>query len=233
MTSVFVNPSQALARKRRKEILASHKSTKRQRIVESEDDTRDDTTSVSGTARTTTPTKRSKPVVACKGKVIKSNTKYQNRYEPDVPMTKEQEAAWRKEARRQRNRESAAASRNKVRNRIHELENEVQEWKNKYASLIKRLDLLEKSPRSSSTIIPSSPNATPKTIYVPCSISTCSEEPVSMPLTLNYATDSHHISSSPSSSLLSPKSNIQQTVTNHVDHHVIEINSRSRPAESR
>lgn len=41
----------------------------------------------------------------------KAKTKYQNRYVPDVPMTKEQEAEWRREARRKRNRESAAASR--------------------------------------------------------------------------------------------------------------------------
>lgn len=41
----------------------------------------------------------------------KAKTKYQNRYVPDVEMTKEKEAEWRREARRKRNRESAAASR--------------------------------------------------------------------------------------------------------------------------
>jgi len=70
-------------------------------------------------------------------------TKYQNRYEPDVPMTKEQAADWRREARRKRNRESAAASRNKVRSRISELETEVDEWKDKYEGLLGRIRKLE------------------------------------------------------------------------------------------
>lgn len=51
--------------------------------------------------------------------------KRQTRYEPGVPMTKEELVKWRKEARRVRNRESAAASRQKTRERIHELEGEV------------------------------------------------------------------------------------------------------------
>jgi hypothetical protein len=83
----------------------------------------------------------------------KCRTKYQNHYEPDIPMTKEQTAEWRKEARRKRNRESAAASRNKVRNRIAELEQEVQEWKTKYSALLERIEALEKgaSPTLSSS----------------------------------------------------------------------------------
>ncbi|OEU10265.1 hypothetical protein FRACYDRAFT_173393, partial [Fragilariopsis cylindrus CCMP1102] len=59
-------------------------------------------------------------------------------------MTKDQLAAWRREARRVRNRESAAASRQRIRNRISELEDEVGEWKDKYNHAILRLDALEK-----------------------------------------------------------------------------------------
>lgn len=69
--------------------------------------------------------------------------KTQIRYDPDVPMSKDQLAAWRREARRVRNRESAAASRQRIRNRISELEEEVGEWKTKYSQAIKRLEALE------------------------------------------------------------------------------------------
>uniref|UniRef100_A0A7S2KJT3 BZIP domain-containing protein n=1 Tax=Leptocylindrus danicus TaxID=163516 RepID=A0A7S2KJT3_9STRA len=59
----------------------------------------------------------------------------QMRYDPEVPMTKEEAAAWRREARRVRNRQSAAASRQKTRDRIDELEAEVQGWQKKMAAL--------------------------------------------------------------------------------------------------
>lgn len=75
----------------------------------------------------------------------KSKNKYQNHYEPENPMSKEEAAEWRKQARRKRNRESAAASRNKVRNRIMELEDEVEEWKNKYSTVLKRIEYLEQA----------------------------------------------------------------------------------------
>merc|ERR1711937_864577 len=70
--------------------------------------------------------------------------KPQMRYDPDVPMTKEEAAAWRKEQRRKRNRESAAASRQRQRDRISELEQEVAEWKSKYEEALARIELLEK-----------------------------------------------------------------------------------------
>jgi len=70
--------------------------------------------------------------------------KIQIRYDPEVPMSKDQLAAWRREARRVRNRESAAASRQRIRNRISELEDEVGDWKAKYSQAIQRLDALEK-----------------------------------------------------------------------------------------
>ena len=71
-----------------------------------------------------------------------SKTK-QIRYDPEQPMGKEELAAWRREARRVRNRESAAASRQRIRNRISELEEEVGQWKSKYTEAVQRLEALE------------------------------------------------------------------------------------------
>ena len=65
--------------------------------------------------------------------------KTQIQYNPDVPMSKEQLTAWRREMRRVRNRESAAASRRKVRDRIQELEQEVKCWKDRYEEVMARL----------------------------------------------------------------------------------------------
>ena len=69
--------------------------------------------------------------------------KPQMRYEPDVPMTKEEAAVWRREQRRKRNRESAAASRQRQRDRITELEVEVDDWKVKFQTALDRLQKLE------------------------------------------------------------------------------------------
>lgn len=65
--------------------------------------------------------------------------KPQMRYDPSVPMTKEDAAVWRREQRRKRNRDSAAASRQRQRNRISELEDEVAEWKIKFDEAMARL----------------------------------------------------------------------------------------------
>jgi len=59
-------------------------------------------------------------------------------------MGKEQLAACRREARRVRNRESAAASRQRIRDRIVELEIEVGDWKTKYTQAMQRLERLQK-----------------------------------------------------------------------------------------
>lgn len=63
-------------------------------------------------------------------------------------MTKEEISAWRKEARRVRNRQSAAASREKVRSRITELESEIAGWKMKYETVMSRIQELEDKLRS-------------------------------------------------------------------------------------
>jgi hypothetical protein len=69
--------------------------------------------------------------------------KKQSRYDPGVPMDRVEIKAWRKEARRVRNRESAAASRGRNRDRISELEEEVNVVNSKYAAALQRIIELE------------------------------------------------------------------------------------------
>jgi bZIP transcription factor len=76
--------------------------------------------------------------------------KQQARYVPAVPMNKTELTLWRKEARRLRNRESAAASRQKTQGRITELEAEVGALTTKYKAALKRIVELEAAARSSS-----------------------------------------------------------------------------------
>ena len=69
--------------------------------------------------------------------------KKQNKYIPDRPMSSEEMKAWRKEARRLRNRQSAAASREKIRNRIVVLEAEVENWKSKHELVMEKIRSIE------------------------------------------------------------------------------------------
>lgn len=78
-------------------------------------------------------------------KKVSIKKKPQMKYDPDVPMTKEEAAAWRREQRRKRNRESAALSRQRQRDRIGDLEVEVEEWKNKVESIMERIKSLEEA----------------------------------------------------------------------------------------
>jgi len=112
-------------------------------------------TSISGTVVSTTTT------------VTESKTKRpQMRYEPDVPMTKEEAAIWRREQRRKRNRESAAASRQRQRDRITELEEEVEGWKTKFDVAMQRLAQLEQLHRMKATSV------SPDIVSSNCSTST-------------------------------------------------------------
>eukprot|EP00804_Cyclotella_cryptica_P013824 CCRYP_020884-RA/>CCRYP_020884-RA protein AED:0.26 eAED:0.26 QI:0/-1/0/1/-1/1/1/0/226 len=67
----------------------------------------------------------------------------QNYYAPPVHMTKEELSAWRKEQRRERNRQSAADSRNKTKLRIEELEGEVAKYKTLYEDMKKKMGRME------------------------------------------------------------------------------------------
>jgi hypothetical protein len=81
--------------------------------------------------------------------------KPQMKYDPDVPMTKEEAAVWRREQRRKRNRESAALSRQRQRDRIGDLEVEVDEWKTKVENIMDRIKKLEEeSGIDSRTLVP-------------------------------------------------------------------------------
>ena len=63
----------------------------------------------------------------------------QLKYDPDVPMTKEQTRAWRRDQRRRRNRESAAACRKRQRDAIFVLEAEVAVWKAKFDNALSKI----------------------------------------------------------------------------------------------
>jgi len=69
----------------------------------------------------------------------------QNFYAPSSisSMSREELTEWRKEQRRKRNRESAAASRNKTRVRIDELECEVKQWKERYNEMEVKMRCME------------------------------------------------------------------------------------------
>lgn len=95
----------------------------------------------------------SEVVIECSSRSTEAVNKKRNKQNTYLPnsvtsMTKEELSAWRKEARRVRNRQSAAASREKVRSRITELEAEVAGWKLKYETVMSRIQLLEDKLRS-------------------------------------------------------------------------------------
>lgn len=154
-----VNPAEA--RKRRREILALHRNS-----VASPDVAASSVIVADG--ETTPPTKRRKVITAnacdlpavvspptpVRKQVVSKTTgkpkKPQMKYDPDVPMTKEEAAAWRREQRRKRNRESAAASRQRQRDRIVELEAEVEGWKVKFDEAMRRIQELEQAPATNS-----------------------------------------------------------------------------------
>jgi hypothetical protein len=67
----------------------------------------------------------------------------QMKYDPSVPMSKVETSVWRREQRRKRNRESAAACRRRQRDRISELEVEVNNWRAKFDEALNKLKDLE------------------------------------------------------------------------------------------
>jgi hypothetical protein len=80
---------------------------------------------------------------ATKKRKTERGKKPQMKYDPDIPMTKEEATVWRREQRRKRNRESAAASRQRQRDRIQELESEVSRLKEATESVYAEIRALE------------------------------------------------------------------------------------------
>lgn len=147
--------SPAEARKRRRDILASHRN-----VVPSVDHSSApavdfvDSSGATAKKRRVMSSDLPLPAVVSPGttakKVVSSKVtgkakKPQMKYDPDVPMTKEEAAVWRREQRRKRNRESAAASRQRQRDRIVELEAEVEDWKVKFDEAMKKIRQLEEA----------------------------------------------------------------------------------------
>jgi Basic region leucine zipper len=157
---MIVEPTRSMeARQRRMELRRNAASIKPVRIeveaVESEDSEYCDessASSVSSTIQEKTTKKRKSPDEGDE-KTDSSTTldlslirgiKKQARYQPTIPISSKAElAAWRKEARRIRNRESAAASRNKTRQRIEELEQDLSQVQKLYDAALGRIAQLE------------------------------------------------------------------------------------------
>jgi bZIP transcription factor len=75
-----------------------------------------------------------------------NSSHYQKKYEPTTSqsMSKMELSQWRKQQRQQRNRISAAASRYKQKSRITELEQQVHEYQQKFASVQKEIERFQK-----------------------------------------------------------------------------------------
>ena len=132
----------ALARKRRKQRIKrrnieSQSSARMKRRREDDEDQFDDTDS-------TSEEDRRKP--------HPTGIKRQARYDPCVKMSKDELKAWRREARRVRNRESAAASRSRTRSRISELEDEVETLTSNLKAALQRIAELEVSGRANDSV---------------------------------------------------------------------------------
>lgn len=152
----------------------------------------------------------------------------QNRYAPPdfSTMTPDEISEWRKEQRRLRNRESAAASRNKNRAKLDELEGEANYWKSKYYEMECKMRIMEhqievltklcqqqsKNQDQASLLLPpqtvvshpNSPNNDSNTIrpsILPNTVTSSLAPPPLLPL---FDNSSHHVVAVPN--LLSPTS---------------------------
>jgi hypothetical protein len=119
-------------------------------------------------------------------------------------MNREELKAWRKEARRVRNRESAAASRKRTRDRIEELEGQVQVLEDKYSAALQRIAELEADKMtttstqdllvSATTVSPTtSPNLTPSTSPRSSFVLLATDEPMSLPSSSSSSTYFQHV----------------------------------------
>lgn len=145
---VLLDSSTVEARKRRREILSSQRSLAPETVSSASTSESVPTTKK---RRVSTDESLDSDVESRTTVTSKGGKKPQMKYDPDVPMTKDDAAAWRREQRRKRNRESAAASRQRQRDRIAELEIEVGDWKDKYDEMMSKIRKLEDITGSSKT----------------------------------------------------------------------------------
>ena len=132
--------------------------------------------------------------------------KRQARYDPGVSMTRDELTEWRKEARRVRNRESAAESRQRTRARIEFLEGQLGSLETKYATALKRIVELEAAAAASSNDS-ISPVTLPQVVPV--------AEPVVSP-----------ISSPELTSVVSPVSSPRSSFSLNVHHHQEKVEQK-------
>jgi len=167
-------PDASAARKRRREILASQRSALESTITPAKIANYEDghvkkarrVSDISEPVNSSAPLICSGPITAVTlkkstntKKKVSAKKKPQMKYDPDVPMSKEEAAAWRREQRRKRNRESAALSRQRQRDRIGDLEVEVDQLKTKVQSIMDRIKSLEDaSGIDSSALVPEMPH---------------------------------------------------------------------------
>ena len=124
--------------------------------------------------------------------------KRQARYDPGVSMTREELTEWRKEARRVRNRESAAESRQRTRVRIESLEDQLATLESKYSAALKRIEELESmSSASNDTTSPvtiAQEQSFEEPVVSPCSSPHLASvvSPISSPRSSFSLNDDHH-----------------------------------------
>jgi hypothetical protein len=145
---VLLDSSTVEARKRRREILSSQRSLAPETVSSA---SMSESVPTAKKRRVSTDESLDSDVESKTTVTSKGGKKPQMKYDPDVPMTKDDAAAWRREQRRKRNRESAAASRQRQRDRIAELEIEVGDWKDKYDEMMSKIRKLEDITGSSQT----------------------------------------------------------------------------------
>lgn len=138
-----INGDQRLSRQDEKEFHGVSEIVKSSTSVSSNNNSKLSKRKRKGSCRDNGESDDAPPLTKVSSMLLKSKSKYQNHYAPVIKLTLEEEAEWRREARRKRNRDSAAASRQKTRSKIQDLEQEVQEWKSKYDALFQKMTAME------------------------------------------------------------------------------------------
>lgn len=156
LPSLDLHDATAVARKRRREILTTQRLVSLPDVVDSVslEEIRSNEPQPPLKIRRVSSTDDADSDSSSKSEEKKTQMKYDP--PPNMQMSKEETAAWRREQRRKRNRESAAASRQRQRDRIVELEEELEQWKEKFASLAAKMKELEDAPTKTTEAVVSS-----------------------------------------------------------------------------